>query len=108
MFKHIAMLSLIAVAATGSAYAQDKPALSCKDLTIPLHGLPSDTPFSISLTPAQLTAQCKSTTGDSLTLVSPQGGVSLAPAAGQSQAATFTVHDTHGNSVSARVIVSRN
>ena len=107
MFRHLAILSFVAIAAAGSAYAQDKPALSCKDLAIPLNGLSSDTSASISLTPAQLTAQCKSATGDTLTLVSPQGGVSLAPAAGQSQTATFTVKDTHGNSVSARVIVSR-
>ena len=108
MFRQIAILSFVAIAATSSAYAQDKPALSCKDLTIPLNGLSSDTSANVSLTPAQLTAQCKSATGDSLTLVSPQGGVTLAPAAGSTQTATFTVQDTHGNSVSARVTVSRN
>ncbi len=108
MFRQLAILSLVAVAATGTAYAQDKPALSCKDLTIPLNGLPSDTSASISLTPAQLTAQCKSATGDTLTLVSPQGGLSLAPAIGEAKISIFTVQDTHGNTASAKVTVTRN
>jgi hypothetical protein len=108
MFKRLAVLSLAAIAVTTTVHAQNKPALTCKDLAIPLHGLPTDTPLSISLTPAQLVAQCTSSTGDQLTLVSPQGGISLAPAAGEARTATFTVQDTHGNSVSARVTVSRN
>ncbi len=108
MFRKLAILSFVAITATGSAHAQDKPALSCKDLAVPLNGLPVDTSASISLTPAQLIAQCTSATGDTLRLVSPQGGVSLAPALGEAKIATFTVKDTHGNTVSAKITVSRN
>ena len=108
MFKSVAVVAFFTIVAATAVRAEDKPALTCKDLTMPLKGWATDLSLSISLTPAQLTAQCASAAGDALTLVSPKGGISLAPAAGEVKIATFTVQDSHGYTASAKVTVSRN
>jgi hypothetical protein len=107
MFRLLAILSVVVVAVTTSAYANDKPALTCKDLSLPLNGFGPNLPVSISLSPTQVTAQCTSATGDQLALVTPKGGITIASTAGQSKAVTFTVHDSHGHTASAKLTVGR-
>lgn len=107
--KHvIARLAIVmsAVAVT-SAHAQQE-AVSCVDLNVPITGVTEDTQLSLSFTAADLVAQCTSSTGSTLSLVTPTDGVSIATEANKTKTVTFTVSDASGNTATANVIVTRN
>ncbi|MBW8880918.1 MAG: hypothetical protein JF615_05655 [Asticcacaulis sp.] len=66
-----------------------------------------DDSITFTLTPEILVAQCTSSTGARLTLVTPSDGITATPAPGSSQTIPFTVNDDSGNTATANVIITR-
>lgn len=103
----VSALALACLACASNALAQDQPAVSCKDLVIPMNGLSPDTKVSFTLSPDNILKQCVSSTGAPLTLTDPKDGVTLSPAPKSSQTIPFSVTDDKGNTANAKIIVTR-
>ncbi|MGN6424363.1 MAG: hypothetical protein ACTHLA_13740 [Asticcacaulis sp.] len=103
----VSALALASLACASHALAQDQPAVTCKDLVIPMNGLSPDTKVSFTLSPDNILKQCVSSTRAPLTLTDPKDGVTLSPQPNTQHTIPFSVTDDKGNTASAKVIVSR-
>jgi len=99
--------AVIAVGTSHSVAQTSAPVVTCKDLVIPLGNLPADTVLNFTLTPTNLVQQCQSSSGSSLTLVSPKVGMTVNPKPNSQQSIPFTVQDSNGNQATANVVVTR-
>jgi hypothetical protein len=100
-------LGVVVTGAPQTVAQTSAPAVSCKDMNIPLGTLPADTIISFTVTSANLVQQCQSSTGLALTLITPKAGITVNPKPNFSQTIPFTVSDSKGNTATANVIVTR-
>jgi len=110
VFLPVLALSGLLTSATivPEAVAQDQAApLTCKDLNVPITQMAGDDSATFTLTPEILVAQCTSSTGARLTLITPSEGITATPAPGSSQTIPFIVKDDIGNTATANVIITR-
>lgn len=110
--------AVLAAIAPASVFAQDQdgtdpappappPALTCDNLTIPVTAVPDGTPLTFTIPMDDLANRCISVTDDPLTVVTPSAPITVSPAPNSSQSFSFTVSDSHGNTATASVTVTR-
>jgi len=102
----LAVLSSLA-AAIPVANAQDASVLSCRDLIIPVTGVPDRVPLSFTIPKENLVKQCTASDGNIITLITPQEDITVTPEPGSTKSVTFQVQDDEGQTASAKLIVTR-
>ena len=74
---------------------------------MPITGVNDDAIFSFTIPVDDLSAQCTSSTGETITVVTPTDDVTVTPTPHSTQTITFTVVDADGDSATGHVIVTR-
>lgn len=102
----LAVLSSLA-AIIPAANAQDVSILSCRNLIIPVTGVPDQVPLSFTIPKENLVTQCTASEGNIITLVTPQEDIAVTPEPGSTKSVTFQVRDDEGYTASAELVITR-